>query len=280
MRCVPQATTASSARIVPAFMRGPVARAAGTTTSLGHPGVGTPITPSARSARSSSTSQPSTPMQHLVARARRGAVPDRGPRAGVSERRNGGPSMRTVRPSGVGDVDEVAARGELRIARAHVLGVGDQAGGDAGALEAVHRDVGAPCARPRATQLGPARPRARTVRRAVAKRGSRPRRPAHRGDEAAPFVVREHRDRDPAIVAGAGVDAVRRARRLPATRCRSATTSPPSAARASSTGPSRLATASSCARSTSWPRPVRRRCQSAARTASAPRFPPARSEYE
>src|SRR2546429_668892 len=37
---------------------------------------------------------------------------------------------------------------------------------------------------------------------------------------------------------------------------------PPSIARARSTGPTRLATASSCARSTSWPLPVRRRCQS------------------
>ena len=48
----------------------------------------------------------------------------------------------------------------------------------------------------------------------------------------------------------------------------------------SNTGPSRLATDSSCARSTSWPRPVRRRSNTAASTASAPMWPLARSEYE
>ena len=128
--------------------------------------------------------------------------------------------MRTVPSLGRRHVDEVAARRELRIARAHVARRRRRGRRHAVRLQARHRDVGGPSCASRPPRDGRARPRARRAPPTVAKRAS--------GAHAGRPIADEARHRrpsstvigDPAVVARARIDPVRRRRRLPATRCR------------------------------------------------------------
>src|SRR5262249_30888188 len=237
---------------------------------------GPAITPSACSAVISSGASPRTSASTASV-----CSPSSGPgprtAAGVSESRKGGPSMRTVLPSGVGT--------STKWPRAASWGSPAQS---SAAFATRPAATPAACRRCIATSASSVRVQSATCRSSSAACALRPAGVAKRGSRAqagspAPRTKRVQPSSSKTAIA------IQRSSPAhgwtpcgaPAVSCDALPTAveaPPATARSRSTGPSRLATASCCARSIRTPVPVRRRCQSAARTASAPRLPAARSE--
>ena len=151
--------------------------------------------------------------------ARRGAVPGRARRPACSDRTNPGPSRRTERPSGVGTSTN-CPRAASCGSRAHssAASATRPAATPAACRRAIASSASSVRVHPATCASSSAACATRPSRRGEA-RVAYPVGVAHEACEISPLVVAEHRDRDPAIVAGAGVHAVRCAglllRRIP-----------------------------------------------------------------